>query len=412
MSLLREGIHRNRPGDIIDIGSTLKIVQAENGTSSTNNKIQLVSQADATYKDICIDTNGDLCYDGNPILNTTNIESDLADKEISMQHIDLGQNTEDFTYINFVSSGGGSGFDGVRANGIGLRLNNSGIMQFKNLSGSWTNIGSGGGGGASNLSDLSDVNVSSPVSNQLLVYNNSNSRFENATNITLPGTLTLPASNNLNFSTSNIQFNNDSYGLVDDNDSGILLLEGNSTSAYVFNAIKIKNSASGGDPIIEAFGYDNNINVEIKSKNAGDVELDANTGNVTINSTNIDIAGYIKSSLYKALTSNPSRSVTTNWNIPISSDTILYDFRQSHSAGTYFSNITTGIVGQKLNLISNNSGNQSLTEIADFGENNLLCGSGTATKLKFQTTGQSATLIYLGFPINKWQILNTGCQTI
>ena len=45
----------------------------------------------------------------------------------------------------------------------------------------------------------------------------------------------------------------------------------------------------------------------------------------------------------------------------------------------------------------------------DFESNNLISGSGYAQILKFNTLGQSASLIYLGNPINKWQILNSGC---
>lgn len=49
----------------------------------------------------------------------------------------------------------------------GIR-NNSGTMQFKDAAGSWTNMSSGGGG-ASQLSDLSDVNTSTPTNRNVLI---------------------------------------------------------------------------------------------------------------------------------------------------------------------------------------------------------------------------------------------------
>lgn len=50
--------------------------------------------------------------------------------------------------------------------------------------------GTGGGGGASALTDLSDVNVSSPSNGQVLKYNNSTSKWENANESGGGGTVT------------------------------------------------------------------------------------------------------------------------------------------------------------------------------------------------------------------------------
>ena len=62
----------------------------------------------------------------------------------------------------------------------------------------------------------------------------------------------------------------------------------------------------------------------------------------------------------------------------------------------------------RLNLIFNNAGINSIDVNVDFGYQGLLCGTGLATGIHFDTTGQSSMLIYLGDSINKWQILNTG----
>jgi len=68
---------------------------------------------------------------------------------------------DDATFWIHVSGAGTS-----PTNNTGIR-NNSGTMQFKNSAGSWTNMG--GGGGVSELSDLSDVNTSTPTNRNVLV---------------------------------------------------------------------------------------------------------------------------------------------------------------------------------------------------------------------------------------------------
>ena len=219
----------------------------------------------------------------------------------------------------------------------------------------------------------------------------------------------LSGSNNIVSTTSNLQFNNDGYGLVDSRGNGILLTQGNTTTTNIYNCIQIQNQDTGGDPIIETVGYDTNIDMHIRTKNEGILQLESPSSNIVITSTNLDISGYIKNSIYR-ISSNSSYVPTTNWNIPFSSDTIVYDFVQSNTTGTYYSNITAGVDGQKLNIVFNNSGNKVISAVADFGSNNLLSGSGSATRLTFNMSGQSSMLVYLGSTINKWQIMNTGCS--
>ena len=128
---------------------------------------------------------------------------------------------------------------------------------------------------------------------------------------------------------------------------------------------------------------------------------------MVVSGTNLDISGYTKNSIYST-SSNSSYAPGVNWNLPISSDTILFDFEEDDTAGSYFANITVGVHGQKLNMIFNNSGSKSINVLVDFDDDNLITGTGLSRKLNFVGTGQSASLIYLGNTINKWQILNTG----
>ena len=43
-----------------------------------------------------------------------------------------------------------------------------------------------------------------------------------------------------------------------------------------------------------------------------------------------------------------------------------------------------------------------------FGTNKLIVGSGLANGMGFDTSGQSSSLLYLGYGIDAWQALNTG----
>lgn len=397
-------------GTEIVIGNTLKVYQNNSGTDG---KIYLQTQASGTpaYKQIYIDSSGDLYFDTYEVLTTNNIETSIANKDVSMQyvdvkHLDIADTSVDTVYLNLQNDTYGSYTGSSFADGLGIRLNNGGNIQFRHSSGAWTTLGSAG---VTELSGLSDVTLTSLSNGQILVYNSSTGDFENRSDIVLQGRLFLSTSNNIVSTTSNIQFDNDGYGLVDNKGNGVLLTQGNSTTIGEYNCIQIQNQASGGDPIIETVGYDTNIDMLIRTKNEGILQLESPSSNIVITSTNVDISGYMKNSIYR-ISSNGSYAPATNWNIPFSSDTILFDFVQSNTTGTYYSNITTGVDGQKLNIIFNNSGNKIISAVVDFGTNNLLCGTGTATKLTFNTSGQSSMLVYLGDAIGKWQILNTGCS--
>ena len=61
--------------------------------------------------------------------------------------------------------------------------------------------------------------------------------------------------------------------------------------------------------------------------------------------------------------------------------------------------------GASWHVLFDNTGNGTTSLEINFGSSGLVSGSGTAQYLTFNTTGQSATLIYIG---GKWRIINTG----
>ena len=349
-------------------------------------------------------TNSGNSGDNQTIISNTNIESELEevykDKSLNIKNLSVGKdNSTDNVYVNFLSNSDTN----TEENGVGLKYDqSSGNLFYKNRGGSWVDITSSTG--VSNLNGLTDVTLNSVADKQLLVYNNSTSKFENKSNITLPGTLDLGG--NLTVGSNYLKFNN-GHGLVDSVGNEIINLKGNTTDKGDVNYIQIENAAPGGEPKLKSYGSDSSIGIDIESKGEGDITLTSESGNVVVSGTNLDISGYTKNSIYST-SSNASYAPNENWNVPISSDSILFDFVQDNTAGTYLASITQGVHGQKLNVIFNNSGSKSINVLVDFDNDNLITGTGLSRKLNFVGTGQCASLVYLGNSINKWQILNTG----
>lgn len=342
--------------------------------------------------------------DNEIIISKTNLETELEDvykdKVLNIKNLAVGHNeSTDNIYINFLSSSDTN----TTENGVGFKYEqSSGDIFYKERGGSWTSISASSG--AANLNGLSDVTLTSLADKQLLVYNSTSSKFENKTDITLPGTLDLGG--NLTVGNNYLKFNND-HGLVDSVGNEILNLKGNTSVKGNVNYIQVENAAPGSEPKLKTYGSDSSIGLDIETKGDGDITLSSPSGNVVVSSTNLDIGGYTKNSIYST-SSNSSYVPNEDWNVPISSDSILFNFIQSDTAGTYLASITSGIHGQKLNIIFNNSGSKNINVLVDFENNNLITGTGLSRKLNFASTGQSASLIYLGDSINKWQILNTG----
>ena len=98
----------------------------------------------------------------------------------------------------------------------------------------------------------------------------------------------------------------------------------------------------------------------------------------------------------------------------ISADDTTYEFTSgimyftfSHSANaTLTVDSDNSTSGQIVHIFFKQGGTKSL--IFNFGTNKLHTGSGTATSLTFGSTGQSATIIYLGGTDKIWGIINSG----
>ena len=150
------------------------------------------------------------------------------------------------------------------------------------------------------------------------------------------------------------------------------------------------------------------IGVSVNTKGAGDITLNASNGNIYNNADSLIISGFVQNSIYRSSNKPGGYIPNTTWNVPITNDTILFNFGSNTSAGTYWANVSAGIDGQKLNLIFNNKSSNVISVLADFGINGLLVGTGYSNGLVFETTGQSTSLIYLGDDIDAWQVLNTG----
>jgi hypothetical protein len=403
--------------DVLNLNNTLNIIKTASSGSSGHNTsaLQLKDRSSSgtiKYGQIFVNTVGsdtDLYFQPDSevstnalLLHKNNIESEFesiySDKSLNVNSLVVGTDSSSSdVYINLINENNTNEGE----NGAGFKLvHSTGKLQFKSIGESWDNIS----GLETTLESLGDTNITSVADNQLLIYHNSSSKWINTNNVSIPGTLSIGG--NLTIGSNYLVFNNE-HGLVDSVGNELINLKGNTSSKNTVNYLQIENADSGAEPKLLVKGSDTNVGIDINTKGTGDVTLTSPSGNVVVSGTNIDIGGYIKSSIYTT-SSNSSYAPDQFWSIPISSDTILFDFIEDNTAGTYYANITAGIHGQKINLIYNNSGSKSITILSDFESDNLITGSGLSTKLKFMSTGQSAYLIYLGHPINKWQVINSG----
>lgn len=148
--------------------------------------------------------------------------------------------------------------------------------------------------------------------------------------------------------------------------------------------------------MITALGISADIGVNINTKGAGDITLNATNGNIYNNADSLVVSGFVQNSIYRTSTKSGGYIPSTTWNIPLTNDIILFDFSNSAEGGTYWANVGAGIDGQKLNLIFNNKSSNIVSVLADFGTNGLLVGTGYSNGLTFEITGQSTSLVYAG----------------
>jgi hypothetical protein len=375
-----------------------------------------------------------LYFNNNEIIDSSNLLNEL-ENILQYQTLDASNIMITGGYLNF--SNGSNPNNNQGENGVGIRYNSNNMVQFKNYNTGWIDL-------VDILqhdqfSELKDVDVdTNPLeNNQYITYNSGNSKFVNSTlaiindpNPTLGGDLNV-GDYLLRFGDITNRFVFNSSGIIDNN---LLVLKNNTSMTNDCNYIEINNADITGtvNPSISAQStYNMDTGININALNAGTIELNATQSNIYANSNNLIISnnlivnndliinsnltaktlivtGYSISSIYRTSTKPGGYNPNETWDMPVNTETILFNFNSNSSNGSYFSNIGAGIDGQKLNLVFNNNSDILIDVSVFFGENKLLVGSGFANGLKFDTNGQSSSLMYLGEDIQCWQALNTG----
>ena len=401
----------------ITINNSIKIPRCENSTNSNAGLYikDINSNGIGNFYKLHVNSNitntPSLYFNNHVIIDESNLLNEL---EHILQDYSLETSNIIVTggYINF--NNGSIPNLNQGSTGVGLRYSSNNTIQFKNYNTGWIDLADITK--HDQFSELIDVDVyTNPLkNNQYITYNSSNSKFVNSnlaisndTNPTLSSDLNI-GSNSLRFSNTNNKFIYNSNGIINNN---LLVLKNNSTTSGFNNYLEITNNRVEENPIIIARSSipNNDVGITLQSIGTGNIELNASNGGVYTNSDSLIISGFIKNSIYKTSVHKPDYAPNTQWTVPLTNDTILFDFNNASSAGTYWANIGEGVDGQKLNLIYNNIGKNVINVSANFTSNGIILGTGYGNGLLFDTVGQSSTLIYLGDYINAWQLLNTGC---
>ena len=385
--------------DIVTINNTLKVYNSTN-LDTKNVSLALRDKTGLTNFNNLY-SSGNSLYFGVPgsetvLINADNLVSEVNNafypsdtSNLTVSNISvMGQtpdNPNDYGHINFVLDGS-----------VAIRYDpNSNEIQAK----------TGNNDTFSNIKGI-DADINSPANNQLIQYNSSTSKWENETDLTMAGNIIL--------GDYDIRLNNNTSGLADA--SGNLYLTGLADTTPV-NYFRINNADTTVSPILEVVGSDDNIGMTIKGKGSGDILLDATSGDITLTSTNItlnastnvDLNGYISSSVYSIPTGSWSAGSGNVLSLSITTDVVVINMA-GKSDGTYFLNIGTGVNGQHLHILFSRDDNSDVYVHVQFASNTLYTGGGLATKIKFGQTGQSASLVYITESLNVWAIKNTGAE--
>ena len=213
-----------------------------------------------------------------------------------------------------------------------------------------------------------------------------------------------------------LRFSNSSTRLIyKDNtviDNNLLVLKNNTIITGAVNYFEINNSDPSGSntspSIVAKSSIFPDVGLKLETSGTGDIQINASLGNIYANSDSLVISGYVQNSIYRTSAKPGGYLPDTTWNVPFTSDTILFDFSNSTATGTYWANVGAGLDGQKLNIIYNNKSSNIVSVLVDFGSNGVIVGTGFVSGLNFTTVGQSSSLIYLADGVDAWQVLNTG----
>lgn len=136
------------------------------------------------------------------------------------------------------------------------------------------------------------------------------------------------------------------------------------------------------------------------------------TSNTTLNTLNI--TGSFITSINEF--SDSTIATTDLWN-GSNTATSKHILLTSASTSNYSSNAlaSTYTNGQTLNIFFTNASNGTANAMVDFGDAKLYSGSGLSQYLQFNTSGQSASLVYIDASVSNidgWRIINTGASIL
>ena len=419
--------NKNDSKTSVNINNSIKIPKSSIDTNNTSDN----SNAGILLKDINSTGSGNfyninvnssetmipsLYFNSNLVIDSNNLLSELENILISYP-LETSNIIVEGGYINFYNGSIPNTNQGL--NGVGLRYSSNNTVQFKNHNSVWVDMFDAA---KINLfSELYDVNVdTNPLqNNQYITYNLASNLFVNS-NLSIINDNSPILGGNLKIGSNLLQFGNSSNRLVYNSegspaniiDNNLLVLNNNTINTGVSNYLEINNADTGNNPSIiakSAFNADPDVSLDINTTGAGNINLNAEQGNIYANTDSLIVSGFITNSIFRTSSNVAGYYPNSSWTIPLTNDTILFDFINSSQTGTYYANVGAGInEGQKLNLIYNNTGSNIISVLANFGNNGIITGTGYSNGLVFSSTGKSSSLVYLGGGINAWQILNTG----
>ena len=408
----------------ITVNNSIKIPKSENNTTNKSGNIN----AGLYIKDIDSKGLGDfyrlhvnsnltvtpsLYFNNNELIDYGNLLGNLEDI-LQYYPLETSNIIVQGGYINFYNGTIPNSNQG--STGVGLRYSSNNTVQFRNADTGWIDLVDITK--HDQFSELVDVKVNDPAkplqNNQYITYRSSDSKFVN-TNLAIINDTEPTLGGDLNVGNKLLRFSNNTNRFVYNSGFGIadntlLALKNNTTSSNDYNYLEINNSKEDNNTSILAKSniLSNNVGITIQTFGTGNIELNASNGDIYTNSDILVIGGYVRNSIFRTSSRDTPYLPSTPYPVPLTNDTILFDFGTSAQAGTYFANIGEGLDGQKLNLVFNNKSSNVISVIADFSTNGIILGTGYGKGLIFNTIGQSSTLIYLGEGINSWQLLNTG----
>ena len=412
----------------VTINNSIKIPKSSITTNSTSNNANagiLIKDVNSTgsgdFYNIKVDSSAtdkpQLYFNSNAVIESGNLLGELEDI-LANYPLETSNIIVDGGYINFFN--GSTPNTNQGPTGVGLRYSINNTVQFKNYDTTWIDLVDITK--HDQFSELVDVEVgtlSNPLlNNQYITYNSTKQKYVNS-NLAIINDITPRLGGDLKIGSNLLQFGSNTNRLVYNStgatnqniiDNNLLVLKNNTIHTNTCNYLEISNADHDNDPNITAKGQtDSNVGLSINTTGIGSIILNAQNGNIYANTDALIISGFVTNSIYRTRSRTGGYSPGQQYNIPLTNDTILFDFVNSSPSGTYWANVGAGFSeGQKLNLIYNNIGSNSISVLANFGTNGVITGTGFINGLKFTNLGQSASLVYLGNGINAWQILNTG----